>query len=313
MAGGWVEQRRYGPSQLQRRRGRDGVPRRGGPRHHAVAGVIGAPRDGRGLEDPAGRAGADLRQLRPVSRRGDRHPPRGPRRRPRHQRELRLRPVRGVPRASRRHELRVRRRRHGGRRVGQLPARPAMDPARQRPARADGQARTHSTSRPASPTRTSTPTCRRRASRSSRSRSELGRRGGRRRRRLLAMAQHRLRGADGERGGGVGHRREPAPVGRPDPPRSCAARPATWAGPVGHLDRVGRARPGCRRPRAGPLNDPFEPNDDIRWVDGSSGFRPDRPFLRTGAAGGGRGSASRRTRSTSTRSGSPGAARSRSA
>ncbi|HEX2503813.1 MAG TPA: S8 family serine peptidase [Miltoncostaeaceae bacterium] len=32
-----------------------------------------------------------------------------------------------------------------------------------------------------------------------------------------------------------------------------------------------------------PLNDPFEPNDDIRWVDGSSGFRADRPFLRTSA------------------------------
>jgi hypothetical protein len=32
-----------------------------------------------------------------------------------------------------------------------------------------------------------------------------------------------------------------------------------------------------------PLNDPFEPNDDIRWIDGSSGFRPDRPFLRTSA------------------------------
>ena len=30
-----------------------------------------------------------------------------------------------------------------------------------------------------------------------------------------------------------------------------------------------------------PLQDPFEPNDDIRWIDGRSGFRPDPPFLRT--------------------------------
>jgi subtilisin family serine protease len=29
-----------------------------------------------------------------------------------------------------------------------------------------------------------------------------------------------------------------------------------------------------------PLNDPYEPNDDIRWIDGSTGFRPDPPFLR---------------------------------
>ena len=30
-----------------------------------------------------------------------------------------------------------------------------------------------------------------------------------------------------------------------------------------------------------PLQDPFEPNDDIRWIDGRSGFRPDPPFLRS--------------------------------
>lgn len=32
---------------------------------------------------------------------------------------------------------------------------------------------------------------------------------------------------------------------------------------------------------AAPLNDPYEPNDDIRWIDGRTGFRPDPPFLRT--------------------------------
>ena len=37
--------------------------------------------------------------------------------------------------------------------------------------------------------------------------------------------------------------------------------------------------------RAGvPLNDPYEPNDDIRWVDGRTGFRPHPPFLRASAA-----------------------------
>ena len=30
-----------------------------------------------------------------------------------------------------------------------------------------------------------------------------------------------------------------------------------------------------------PLSDPYEPNDDIRWLDGHSGFRPDPPLLRT--------------------------------
>ena len=34
-----------------------------------------------------------------------------------------------------------------------------------------------------------------------------------------------------------------------------------------------------------PLNDPYEPNDDIRWIDGSTGFRPDRPFLRASSRG----------------------------
>jgi subtilisin family serine protease len=29
-----------------------------------------------------------------------------------------------------------------------------------------------------------------------------------------------------------------------------------------------------------PLNDPYEPNDDIRWIAGRTGFRADRPFLR---------------------------------
>ena len=29
------------------------------------------------------------------------------------------------------------------------------------------------------------------------------------------------------------------------------------------------------------LNDPFEPNDDIRWLDGRAGFKPDAPFLRS--------------------------------
>jgi hypothetical protein len=32
-----------------------------------------------------------------------------------------------------------------------------------------------------------------------------------------------------------------------------------------------------------PLDDPYEPNDDIRWVDGRAGFRPDAPFLRASA------------------------------
>jgi subtilisin family serine protease len=32
-----------------------------------------------------------------------------------------------------------------------------------------------------------------------------------------------------------------------------------------------------------PLNDPYEPNDDIRWIDGSTGFRPDPAFLRASA------------------------------
>jgi Subtilase family len=35
---------------------------------------------------------------------------------------------------------------------------------------------------------------------------------------------------------------------------------------------------------ATPLDDPYEPNDDIRWVDGRTGFRPDPPFLRASAS-----------------------------
>lgn len=32
---------------------------------------------------------------------------------------------------------------------------------------------------------------------------------------------------------------------------------------------------------AAPLDDPYEPNDEIRWVSGRAGFAPDRPLLRT--------------------------------
>ena len=30
-----------------------------------------------------------------------------------------------------------------------------------------------------------------------------------------------------------------------------------------------------------PPSDPYEPNDDIRWISGRSGFEADAPFLRT--------------------------------
>jgi Subtilase family len=33
-----------------------------------------------------------------------------------------------------------------------------------------------------------------------------------------------------------------------------------------------------------PLSDPYEPNDDIRWIAGRSGFRADRPLLRSSRA-----------------------------
>ena len=177
---------------------------------------------------------------------------------------------------------------------------PAVDPARQRPPRADGQRPQRP--RPADRLLAPEPLLRRLGAGrvDPRRRPDLGGRRGRRRRRLLAVGRHQLRGADGERRGGVGPRRRTRGCRPTRWPRSCAARPATSPGPGWDISTGwGALDLGAAVRAPAPLNDPYEPNDDIRWIYGRSGFERRRalPAHLGRAPRSAPGSTSRRTRS----------------